>query len=226
MHCRMMRMLYVDNLLWANARLQRHVWIAASGKGVDTTLIFPVHTADRHDGLHEDLLRYTQAVKSLEYWRTSMVQTETLITPPNYDTYGRTLAILECASHHETDAASTALIKKISASLFNELAEFSRTHETAHVDRAQLTKSKHRKRQLLNRMAMSTFGGLTLIVPMLIMVMDPRKVTTVVTTSVFTLTIGLILAVWMDEAESKDMIGATAAYAAVLVVFVGAGSNF
>ena len=73
---------------------------------------------------------------------------------------------------------------------------------------------------------MSTFGGLTLIVPMLIMVMDPRKITTVVTTSVFTLAIGLILAFWMDEAESKDMIGATAAYAAVLVVFVGAGSTF
>jgi hypothetical protein len=42
---------------------------------------------------------------------------------------------------------------------------------------------------------------------------------------VFTLAIGLILAFWMDEAESKDMIAATAAYAAVLVVFVGSGSN-
>lgn len=72
---------------------------------------------------------------------------------------------------------------------------------------------------------MSAFGGLTLILPMLIMVLDPRKVTTVVVTSVFTLGIGLILAVWMKDAESKDMIAATAAYAAVLVVFVGAGSN-
>ena len=34
MRRRMMRMLYIDNLLWANARLQRHVWIAASGKDV------------------------------------------------------------------------------------------------------------------------------------------------------------------------------------------------
>jgi uncharacterized membrane protein YqjE len=74
-------------------------------------------------------------------------------------------------------------------------------------------------------MAMSTFGGLTLIVPMLIMVLDPRKLVSVVTTSVFTLAVGLILAIWMDEAESKDMIAATAAYAAVLVVFVGAGTT-
>ena len=155
-----------------------------------------------------------------------MIQTERVITPPNYDAYGRTLAMLECAAHHETDPASTSMIQKISASLVHEFAEFSRIHENAHVDMAQTTKAKHRKRQLLNRMAMSTFGGLTLIVPMLIMVMDPRRITTVVTTSVFTLAIGLILAVWMDEAESKDMIAATAAYAAVLVVFVGSGSSF
>ena len=32
MHRRMILMLYVDNLLWANARLQRHIWIAASEK--------------------------------------------------------------------------------------------------------------------------------------------------------------------------------------------------
>lgn len=32
MHRKMMRMFFVDNLLWANARLQRHIWIAASGK--------------------------------------------------------------------------------------------------------------------------------------------------------------------------------------------------
>jgi hypothetical protein len=30
MHRRMVRTLYLDNLLWATARLQRHVWFAAS----------------------------------------------------------------------------------------------------------------------------------------------------------------------------------------------------
>ena len=154
-----------------------------------------------------------------------MVQTQSVLTPPNYDNYGRILATLECASYHEKDPASIAMITKMSASLFEELADLSRSHEAAQIDKAQNTKAKHRKRRLLNRMAMATFGGLTLIVPMLIMVMDPRKLTTIVTTSVFTLAIGLILAFWMDEAESKDMIAATAAYAAVLVVFVGSGSN-
>jgi hypothetical protein len=72
---------------------------------------------------------------------------------------------------------------------------------------------------------MAMFGGLTLIVPMLIMTLDPRKSTTLITTGAFTLGIGLILAYWMDDAQTKDIISATAAYAAVLVVFVGSGAT-
>lgn len=71
---------------------------------------------------------------------------------------------------------------------------------------------------------MATFGGLTLIVPMLIMVLDQRRVTTLVTTSAFTFAIGLVLAFWMEDAQNKDILAATAAYAAVLVVFVGSGT--
>jgi VIT1/CCC1 family predicted Fe2+/Mn2+ transporter len=133
--------------------------------------------------------------------------------------------MLECASRHNPDPATAATIKEISTALFKDLTDWTRAQSTAIGSREANLKAAHRKRRLLNRMAMSAFGGLTLILPMLIMVLDPRKVTTVVVTSVFTLGIGLILAVWMKDAESKDMIAATAAYAAVLVVFVGAGSN-
>jgi VIT1/CCC1 family predicted Fe2+/Mn2+ transporter len=154
-----------------------------------------------------------------------MIQTTSLVTPPNYDTYGRTLAMIECASHHESDPSALAMIKAISTTLFKDLADFSRTQAASHMDRAERLDAKRRKQRLLNRMAMSTFGGLTLIVPMLIMVLDPSKLTTVVTTSVFTLVVGWVLAIWMDEADKKDMIAMTAAYAAVLVVFVGAGTN-
>jgi hypothetical protein len=34
MHRRMVRTFYMDNLLWATARLQRHVWVAASKEEV------------------------------------------------------------------------------------------------------------------------------------------------------------------------------------------------
>ena len=56
---------------------------------------------------------------------------------------------------------------------------------------------------------------------MLIMVLHKTLVTTLLTTSLFVLAVSLTLALFMQDAERKDIIGATAAYAAVLVVFVG-----
>lgn len=85
--------------------------------------------------------------------------------------------------------------------------------------------------------------GAALIVPMLIMVLDPSQKTSLVTTCVFVFVfastlvlfnaiayfIGLIQerdgnkSAMLSDAmlQIKDIIGATAAYAAVLVVFVG-----
>jgi hypothetical protein len=143
-----------------------------------------------------------QAVRDFTYWKTSFIQDTDLVVPPNYDTYGRTLAILECAIRDNPDAATSLMIHQTSTALFKDLADWTQAQSTAHGSREQHLKAKHRKRRLMNRMAMSTFSGLTLILPMLIMVLDPRRVTTVVVTSVFTLGIGLILAVWMTDAEN------------------------
>jgi hypothetical protein len=45
MHRRMLRAFYLDNLLWATARLQRHVWVAASEQDVyKDRKIFPLLT--------------------------------------------------------------------------------------------------------------------------------------------------------------------------------------
>ena len=73
----------------------------------------------------------------------------------------------------------------------------------------------------LGRAAMALFGGLALILPMLIMVLHQTRLTTLLTTSFFVLGVGLILAYFMRDADRKDILAATAAYAAVLVVFVG-----
>jgi len=75
--------------------------------------------------------------------------------------------------------------------------------------------------QFFSRLAMALFGGLALIVPMLIMSLHQSRLTALVTTSVFVIAVGAILAWWMDDAQDKDIVAATAAYAAVLVVFVG-----
>ena len=66
---------------------------------------------------------------------------------------------------------------------------------------------------------MALFGGLVLILPMLIMVLHPRKTKSLITSSIFTMAFALVQAFWADA--KTDLVLSTAAYAAVLVVFVG-----
>ena len=68
---------------------------------------------------------------------------------------------------------------------------------------------------------MALFGGVSLIVPMLIMKLHTTLLTQLVTTSVFIVAMGVLLAWYMRDAQKRDILAATATYAAVLVVFVG-----
>jgi len=65
------------------------------------------------------------------------------------------------------------------------------------------TRLEYQKRGIWDRMAMGTLGVLTLIVPTLIMILDWRTMTTVFTTSVFALTVGLVLAKWWKHADLR-----------------------
>lgn len=76
-------------------------------------------------------------------------------------------------------------------------------------------------RKLLDRIRMALFGGVVVVAPMLVMTLHRTLLTTLLTTSMFVLAVGLVLAWLMDSAEPKDILTATAAYAAILVVFVG-----
>ena len=64
-------------------------------------------------------------------------------------------------------------------------------------------------------------GGLAFIAPMLIMVLHPTRLTRLLTSSLFVVFVATALAVFMEDADPKDVVAVTAAYAAVLVVFVG-----
>lgn len=79
-------------------------------------------------------------------------------------------------------------------------------------------------KEFFDRLWMALFGGAVLIAPMLIMRLHPTLVTELVTTSVFVLAFGITLACFMTGGDKKDVLGSTAAYAAVLVVFVGTNS--
>lgn len=90
----------------------------------------------------------------------------------------------------------------------------------------ELEKDWQALKELAKKIGMAVFGGLSLLVPMLIMVLHPTLLTVLGTTSVFVLVVGILLAVTMRETERKDIVAATVAYAAVLVVFVGTGGDY
>ena len=78
---------------------------------------------------------------------------------------------------------------------------------------------------LWSRLVMALGGGLALVGPMLIMVLHPTKITALATTSCFVVAVAISLAIFMQDSQPKDVLACTAAYAAVLVVFVGAGGG-
>ncbi|RDK41056.1 hypothetical protein M752DRAFT_336901 [Aspergillus phoenicis ATCC 13157] len=69
------------------------------------------------------------------------------------------------------------------------------------------------------RLGVAAVGGLFLIVPMWLMVLHRTLYTALVSTSVFVAIFGLMMAFLLDGL--KDVLSSTAAYSAVLVVFVG-----
>ena len=91
----------------------------------------------------------------------------------------------------------------------------------AHAQDVDFAKDEARKGLFLSRLFFALFGGLALVAPMLIMTLHPTKLTSLLTTSLFIIAVAVILAWVMEDAQNKDSVAATAAYAAVLVVFVG-----
>ena len=71
------------------------------------------------------------------------------------------------------------------------------------------------------RFAMGVFGGITLIAPMLLMVLHRDRTTALTTTSVSMILFAIIIS-FLPIVSPDLVLTAVAAYAAVLVVFVGA----
>jgi hypothetical protein len=80
---------------------------------------------------------------------------------------------------------------------------------------------REQKRAFTGRVAMALFGGVSLIAPMLVMTLHPSRNTSLITTSAATFVFAIALAIGAIDTAGKDVLAATAAYAAVLVVFVG-----
>lgn len=68
---------------------------------------------------------------------------------------------------------------------------------------------------------MALFGGVALIVPTIVMVKTGDVNSSLITTSVATVAFAIIVALGATDSTGKDVLAATAAYTAVLVVFLG-----
>ena len=86
-----------------------------------------------------------------------------------------------------------------------------------HISKAELAK----RSAFTSRLLMSLFGGIALIVPTIIMAKHQDVNTSLITTSIATVVFAAILAIGATDSTGKDVLAATAAYTAVLVVFVG-----
>lgn len=73
----------------------------------------------------------------------------------------------------------------------------------------------------ISRLFMAMFGGIALIVPTVIMVKKPGTDVSLIVTSVSVVLFAAILALGAVDSTGKDVLSATAAYTAVLVVFIG-----
>ena len=78
---------------------------------------------------------------------------------------------------------------------------------------------------ILQRVVFALIGGLALIVPMLIMKLYSTTLNVCLTTTLFVIAVSIVLAISMSNTSPKDLLGITAAYAAVLVVFVGTSTT-
>jgi hypothetical protein len=88
--------------------------------------------------------------------------------------------------------------------------------------RAQVSKAEMaRKHAFISRFVMALFGGIALILPTVIMAKVGGINVSLIITSVAVLLFGLALSFSATDSTGKDVLTATAAYTAVLVVFVG-----
>ena len=77
-------------------------------------------------------------------------------------------------------------------------------------------------RGFLESFVLAIVGGLFLIVPLWVMVLLKTTIVTLITTSVLVAVFAFTMAFFL---ERRDVVSCTAAYAAVLVVFVGASTG-
>ncbi|PVH76881.1 hypothetical protein DL98DRAFT_657079 [Cadophora sp. DSE1049] len=163
--------------------------------------------------LASDLENYNKAVKIYSEWQRTK---DSPYKPTQSDwQLVQLLAIQQCAEHRclWDNSQRAKLDQEIcSASVLN--FDNHKQHWTAERREEEKTSQAY-----IARLGVALAGGLALLIPMSIMVTLSSPVATLSTTTACVMIVALALAHFLTE--YKDIFAATAAYAAVLVVFVG-----
>ncbi|KAI1477069.1 hypothetical protein K445DRAFT_19047 [Daldinia sp. EC12] len=88
------------------------------------------------------------------------------------------------------------------------------------LDRGRLSQRKILKR-IQSRLHMGLFGGTALIAPVVYMTLNPTLTGDLVAASLSTTIFSIVVVIFATDASGKDVLACTAAYAAVMVVFIG-----
>ncbi|KAK3392817.1 hypothetical protein B0H63DRAFT_504861 [Podospora didyma] len=207
---------YRYSILSLRVKLLRHSVMEkaeSDGQAVDVAI---------SDTIQEDLARYTNALRDYSFWRAEakhLFQTEQLggIVTSQHVLDG----LLQGAGTAAQDQDLIDELRKDITEDFRQVLLLTTSGLSDHKETSQ-------RKALWARLSMALGGGLALIVPMLIMVLLPSRggqVVILTTTSCFIVAVAIVLAVFMKDSQPKDVVACTVAYAAVLVVFVGAGGG-
>ncbi|KAK0747167.1 hypothetical protein B0T18DRAFT_166221 [Schizothecium vesticola] len=208
------------NIVWARSRLLRHFNEPENVDLVD----------DKVAGqISQDLHEYSNALRDYRFFRTE----GELLFKTDHSTMdylakkfiqlGVDRSQLKSLPPESEQAKSLAGIvdddcKKIGTRLFGLITKTS----------SGMTKEERQvKKQVFRaRLLAALSGGLALIAPMLIVVLaPPTKATALATTCCSVLAVAISLAIFMNDSQAKDIVACTAAYTAVLMVFVGVGGG-
>ncbi|KAK1829810.1 hypothetical protein QBC39DRAFT_355956 [Podospora conica] len=207
------------NVLWARARLIRQYNDRYSDLVNDQVAT----------GIYQDLHRYSNALRDYQLFRAE----GRFLFRTDYNSImqlaGRIWMLEEIRSRLQGIDPESEEAKAIAKDADKTRKEARKELvETVAFTTSGMTKEQGRKdeKAFRARLLAALGGGLALIVPMLVMVLaPPAKATALATTCCFVLAVGIALAFFMKDSQPKDVVASTAAYAAVLVVFVGVGGG-
>ncbi|KAK3314838.1 hypothetical protein B0H66DRAFT_563764 [Apodospora peruviana] len=177
------------------------------------------YTGREVDGWEEALDKYIQALRDYDYMekRSQSARDPFLATGEYYIDHYIIMSYLpdELLELPPADDAAERLPKVKSVCKWEDSV-------TDRVQQICGTRTANQFSALVGRIAVAALGGVFLLGPMWLMVLHNTLWTALVSTTVFVTAFGVVVASFIEE--HKDVLASTAAYAAVLVVFVGAST--